>query len=174
MAPEQISQLIHALEKSQQEFQAACAAFTEEQARIQPEPGRWSALECVEHVVVAEELFLGRLEAAPRLESPRMDKQKEAELAIRVVNRANRAEAPERSRPAGRFASLAQAMQRFHQARARTIGFAEQRAADLYWLSVEHPRFGSLNGAEYMMIIAGHAQRHAAQITEVKSALGIL
>lgn len=173
MAPEERSELISALEKSQQEFQAAAASLSEEQARAKPEPSRWSVLECVEHVTVVEEIFLGRLEAAPRLESPRVDKQREAELAARVPDRTNRAEAPERARPTGRFASLAEALDQFHLARARTMQFARDRAADLYSLSLEHPRFGSLNGAEYIVIIAGHARRHAAQIREAKSALGL-
>ena len=174
MAPEERSELISALEKSQQEFQAAAAGLSEEQARAKPEPSRWSVLECVEHVTVVEEIFLGRLEAAPRLESPRVDKQREGELAARVPDRTNRAEAPERARPTGRFASLAEALDQFHLARARTMQFARDRAADLYSLSLEHPRFGSLNGAEYIVIIAGHARRHAAQIREAKSALGVL
>src|SRR5215813_1766512 len=105
MTPEQRTDLVEALEKSRQEFQAAAADVSEEHARAKPEPGRWSVLECVEHVTVVEERFLGRLEAAPRLESPRVDKEKEAELAVRVPNRPTKAEAPEPVRPTGRFSS---------------------------------------------------------------------
>jgi hypothetical protein len=173
MTPEQRTDLVDALEKSRQEFQDAVAGVREEHAGAKPDPARWSVLECVEHVTVVEEIFLSRLEAAPRLESPRVDKQREAELAARVPDRTNRVEAPERVRPTGRFASLAQAMEGFHTARSRTMQFARDRAADLYSLSLEHPRFGSLNGAEFLVLIAGHARRHATQIREVKSALGI-
>jgi hypothetical protein len=130
-------------------------------------------LECVEHVTVVEERFLGRLETAPRRESPRVDHEKEAELAVRVPNRTVKAEAPEPARPTGRYSSLAEALGQFHAARGRTIRFAQDRARDLDWLALEHPRFGPLNGAEFIVVIAGHARRHAAQIQEVKSALGI-
>ena len=173
MTPEQRTDLVDALEKSRQEFQDAVAGVNEEQAGAKPDPARWSVLECVEHVTVVEEIFLSRLETAPRLESPRVDKQREADLAARVPDRTNRAEAPERVRPTGRFTSLAEAMDGFHTARTRTLRFAEDRAADLYSLSLEHPRFGSLNGAEFLVLIAGHARRHAAQIQEAKSVLGI-
>lgn len=165
--------LVEALEKSRQEFQAAVANVGEEHAKAKPEAGRWSVLECVEHVTVVEERFLGRLEAAPRLESPRVDKEKEAELAVRVPNRTTKAEAPEPVRPTGRFSSLSDALDQFHAVRDRTIRVAQDRAGDLYWLALEHPRFGPLNGAEFIVLIAGHARRHAAQIQEVKSALGI-
>lgn len=173
MTPEQRTDLVEALEKSRQEFQAAVANVGEEHASVKPEPGRWSVLECVEHVTVVEERVLSRLETAPRLESPRVDREKEAELAVRVPNRTVKAEAPEAIRPTGRFSSLAEALDQFHAARDRTIRVVRDRAGDLYWLALEHPRFGPLNGAEFIVLIAGHARRHAAQIQEVKSALGI-
>ena len=96
MIIEQRTDLVDALEKSRQEFQDAVAGVNEEQAGAKPDPARWSVLECVEHVTVVEEIFLSRLETAPRLESPRVDKQREADLAARVPDRTNRAEAPER------------------------------------------------------------------------------
>jgi hypothetical protein len=171
MAPEVRSDILQILESSREDFNAAAGGVAESQATVRPEAGRWSILECVEHVTSVEERFLGRLEQAPRLETPRVDKQKEAELLQRVTNRANRAEAPEPVRPVGRFKSLSQALDQFNAGRSRTMRFAEGRAADLYWLSTDHPRFGSMNGTEFLMIIAGHARRHAEQIREVRVAL---
>jgi len=52
-----------------------------------------------------------------------------------------------------------------------TLQFARERAADLYMIASVHPAFGPLNGVEALMIIAGHAQRHAEQIREVRAAL---
>jgi hypothetical protein len=45
------------------------------------------------------------------------------------------------------------------------------RATDLYSLAAEHPRFGPRNGLEMLLIISGHAQRHAEQIRETKAAV---
>jgi hypothetical protein len=171
MAPEQKSEIVDNLEKSRQEFHRAVAGVSESHATRHPEPGRWSVLDCVEHVTIVEERFLGYLESAPRLPEPRVDKQKEADLAARIPNRANKADAPEPVRPVGRFTTLAQALERFNGVRARTLQFAEGRSADLYHLASEHPRFGPLNGMEFLIIIAGHARRHAAQIHEVRAAL---
>ncbi len=170
MAPETRSGIAEILESSRQEFNSA-AAVAESQANVRPQPDRWSVLECVEHVALVEERFLGRLEQAQPQETPRIDKQKEADLLARVASRANRAEAPEPVRPSGRFSSLAQALEQFNAARARTMRFAEHRAADLYLLSADHPRFGTLNGVEWMILMAGHARRHADQIREARAAL---
>jgi hypothetical protein len=52
------------------------------------------------------------------------------------------------------------------------VEFAKARYADLYSLDLEHRRFGRVNGIELMVIIAGHARRHAEQIRELVSDLG--
>jgi hypothetical protein len=171
MAPEERTEIVQDLEHSRQEFNTIAAGISESQAKMSPQAGRWSVLECVEHVVSVEERFLSRLESAPRAESPRIDKQKEKELAVRVPDRTARAEAPEPVRPAGRFATLAQALDSFNDVRTRTVRFAETRAADLHSLLLEHPRFGVLNGAEMLVLMAGHARRHAEQLREVKAAV---
>ena len=173
MAPEQAIEIVRILEDSRQEFLNCTAGLSEAHAAAKQGPDRWSVLECAEHVVVVEERFLGRVKEAPRAEAPRIDKKKEADLKVAVANRANRGEAPEPVRPAGRFLTLAQALEAFQAIRAESIRFAEQRHADLGYLALEHPRFGALNGAEYLVLIAGHSSRHADQIREVREVLGI-
>jgi uncharacterized damage-inducible protein DinB len=172
MTPEGTSEIVHILENSRQEFNAATSGLSESHANARPEVGRWSVLECVEHVAIVEERFLGWLERAEPREAPPIDKQKEAALAVRVTNRANRAEAPAAVRPTGRFTSLPQGLEHFNTTRTRTIRFAEERSDDLYCLASEHPRFGRINGTELLLIIAGHARRHADQIREIRAALG--
>jgi len=171
MAPEVRSEIVEILEKSRQEFVEAVGGCAESQAKVHPEADRWSVLDCVEHVTTVEERFLTRLEQAQRLETPHIDKQKEAEILARATSRANRVQAPEPVRPVGRFASLAQALEAFQAARSKTAEFAEKRSADLYLLSADHARFGTMNGSEWMMFIAGHGRRHADQIREVRAAL---
>jgi uncharacterized damage-inducible protein DinB len=170
MTPQEKIEIVPLLEESRQEFLAAVGGLSEEQACAKPDPGRWSVLECVEHVTSVEERFLKRLEAAPRLNAPRVDKEKEADLAARVPDRTVRAQAPEAAQPVGRFPTLAQALEQFKINRTQTIRFAKERAAELYWLLLEHPRFGQVNGSEFLVIVAGHARRHAAQIKETRAA----
>ena len=168
MAPQERIDIVQVLEDGRREFNAA-AAVPESLASACPEPGRWSVLECVEHVGTVEDRFLGWLQNAKRMESPRVDPEREADLAVRVRDRTNRVEAPQVVRPAGRFTSLAEALAYFNAARSRTIQFAEERAADLYSLAADHPRFGALNGVELLVLMAGHALRHADQIREIKA-----
>jgi uncharacterized damage-inducible protein DinB len=171
MAPEERTEIVQNLERSRQEFLAAVAGLTDSQAKIRPDPERWSVLDCVEHVASVEERFLGFLQKAEKLDTPRIDKEKEAGLMVRIPDRSTRVKAPEPVWPTGRYTTLEQALDQFNIGRARSIQFAQERCDDLYCLASAHPRFGPMNGVEFLIIIAAHARRHAAQILETRAAL---
>ena len=171
MASQGRSEIVQTLENSRRELVAAVESVSDFQASASPGTERWSILECLEHIAAVEERFLKRLEQAERTAQPSSDKQREAELSAMVKSRAKPSQAPEPVRPAGRFTTLAQALEHVNAVRARTIQFAEERGQDLYSLTAEHPRFGPRNGVEILLIISGHTQRHADQIREAKAAV---
>ncbi len=173
MSPQERTELVQTLERSREEFNALIAGVSDTHAKAKPDPERWSILECVEHVAVVEGRFLGMLQEAPRSETPRVDKEREAQLAVMVPNRETKAQAPEQARPTGRFATLADAVAEFNAARDRSIHFAQERAGELHSMTLQHRRFGPANGAEFMQIVAGHSRRHGAQIRELRAALGL-
>jgi uncharacterized damage-inducible protein DinB len=164
-------EIVQHLERGREDFLAAVAGLDESQAKVRPDPARWSVLDCVEHVATVEERFLGWLQSAKKLDEPRIDKEKEAGLLARVADRSTRAQSPEAALPTGRFATLAQALEQFNAGRTRSIQFAQDRSDELYYLVAEHPRFGPMNGAEFLVIITAHARRHAAQIRETRAAM---
>lgn len=159
------------LEASRRELLEAVAGLRESEAATQPEPGKWSVLECVEHIVVVEGRFQAFLETAKPIEDPHQDPSKEAELAARIADRRNKANAPEAVHPSGRFSTLADALAAFEDARTKTISIARERGPELYGLGVTHGRFGPMNGAELMVVISGHSSRHADQIGEIRAAM---
>jgi uncharacterized damage-inducible protein DinB len=171
MGPEIHSEILRNLEDSRRCLYEAATAVSEERAKVRPAPERWSVLECVEHVVTVEERFLGRLENAPRLDAPRIDTTNEAAIAEKVENRETRRQAPDAAVPTGKFATVAEALAAFDAIRARTLQAARNKSADLYHLAAEHPVFGKVNGVEVLIIIAGHARRHAAQMREAHAAV---
>ena len=138
--PPSKSEIAEALEQSREEFLAA-ARVPESLAGLAPAEGRWSVVECLEHVIAVEESFLERLK--PMEGSPPLDSAKEAELATRLEDRTERREAPEAVKPAGRFATLEEALSRFQAARARTLEFAAEHASDLLSVHRHIPSLGS-------------------------------
>ncbi|HEY1240276.1 MAG TPA: DinB family protein [Bryobacteraceae bacterium] len=171
MSPESRTEIVQTLEDGRQQFVETVRDLTEAEAQAHPQEGRWSVLECVEHVTTVEERFLGRIEKAQREGAPPVNREHEAELAARVKDRTMRAQAPDFVRPTGRFQTLAEAVDAFHAVRGRTIGFAEQNAGELYSLAEAHPRFGPLNGMEFLIMMNSHVLRHAAQVSELRAEL---
>jgi uncharacterized damage-inducible protein DinB len=170
MAPEQGMEIIKTLEKSREDLHSSVEGIAEAEARTKPAEGRWSVLQCVEHVATAERRFLDRLESAARFESP-IDPEREPRVLAMVTDRSQRRQAPEMVQPPGRFVSLAEALADFDSTRAQVIQFAQARHAELRTLGSQHPIFGQVTGYELILIIAGHACRHAAQIREARAAL---
>jgi uncharacterized damage-inducible protein DinB len=171
MTPQPSGDVVQALEQSRVEFNEAAGGVPESQAKISPGAGRWSLVDCVEHVAMSEERFLNWLKNPEAEQAPPMNKQREGEMAARIASRETKVQAPEPVRPTGRFATLAQALEQFNTARADSIRFATERRGELYSLAAKHPFFGPVNGAEVMLLIAGHSRRHAAQMREIRAAL---
>jgi DinB superfamily len=171
MAPAERSEIIRILEDSRADFHAAVEGVSELHAKVCPASGRWSVLQCVEHIVISESRLLGWLKNPIADPAPPVDKEKEAKLLAGVAGRTQRVEAPEPARPTGRFSTLAEAMEQFEAARAESVRFAESQGARLYTLAARHPFFGVCNGLEVMVLMAAHARRHAAQIREIRAVL---
>jgi hypothetical protein len=171
MSPERRAEIVRLLEESGKGFQAAVAEVPHEHVVMCPGPDRWSVFQIVEHVAIAENGMFRMLSTAGPVESSLEDAEKEAFIASRADNREARFQAPERAKPTGRFADLSEALNRFAEARQKTIQFARETELDLYRVSASHPAFGLVNGYELLMIMAGHARRHTHQIAETVRSL---
>lgn len=137
-----------------------------------PSSGRWSILECVEHLVAAEQYLLSRVTKASRSDSSTENRVREARILARGTDRARRVEAPEMARPSGRFQSLNEALSSFDAARDETIRFVQGFNDDFrFWLT-DHPIIpGPVNCYEMLLMMSIHPLRHAKQIAEIRSAL---
>jgi hypothetical protein len=146
----------------------AAGGFTEELASRRPAPGKWSALECVEHVAATEKYLFVQIEAAHAADSPMVNERREAAIVARGTDRSNPFPAPEMVQPKGRFATLAEAMACFSAARDRTIIYVDSSSCDLRAMLTTHPLIGTVNCHEMLLIMAVHPRRHAKQIEEIR------
>jgi uncharacterized damage-inducible protein DinB len=163
--------LLALLRESRERFLGSFAGVSEEQSRWQPGPDRWSVLDTVEHLTTAETVQLGllRTERAPRSAgAPNRE-----EVFLRVIpDRSHKMQSPETATPCGRFPTLAAAAAQFKTTREGVIQFLEQAAGDLRAEEVKHPHpaAGLVSVCEMLVVMATHADRHAAQIEEIKAA----
>ncbi len=163
-------EILPLLDESRAFFVRTVSTVPETDATRRLTPEAWSIAGIVEHIVLAERGLLSRFETAENSEASLCNPEREAQMATGLRNRSTKLPAPERAWPAGRFDSLAEALEQFSAARDKTIRFAREHEAELYHLRVTHPFFGTVNGAELLMIIASHSSRHADQILEIRSA----
>jgi hypothetical protein len=161
-----------------EDFESGCAALREALAGVgeslahtKPAPDRWSIVECVEHLAVAERFLQTKLASATRSDTP-PDPARGKIFARRLTDRSRHLEAPEPARPQGRFQSFAGALAAFEAARAETIRYVEGFEGDLRTWVTDHPLIpGPVTCYETLLIVATHPLRHARQIAEIRASL---
>jgi uncharacterized damage-inducible protein DinB len=166
--------LLQRLNETRDAFLASFHGVSEEQARFKPAPDRWSICDCVEHMAVAETgLFRQLSENSAPASTPTGSREREmAILNSNGGNRDQKAKAPERACPTGRFGSLAEAAKQFAAARGRTIDYVTACTNDLRMRTSAHPLIGPMNCMELLAFIIVHPLRHAQQIREIKQSAG--
>jgi uncharacterized damage-inducible protein DinB len=147
------------------------ANVSEDAARRSPGEGRWSVLECVEHVAIAEEYLFNQISNAKRSEVPMINIAREAAILERGANRKRRVESPAEARPCNRFSTLEEAFGHFEATRKKTIQFVEDCLDDPRSMLAHHPIIGTANNYEMLLMMALHPHRHAGQIREILSAV---
>ena len=141
-------------------------------ATASPASGRWSVVECVEHLAVSEHFLLTAITEARCSEAPVANPKREAAILSRGADRTAPVTSPEAGLPTGRFATLADASAGFLAARERTVRFVETCDDDLRAKAMTHPVMGTINCHEALLLIAVHPRRHAQQILEIGNATG--
>ena len=164
--------VLDSLEKGPVALLEALSGVTAELGSRPPGPGKWSILECVEHVALSEDFLFSRILAADQADSPLVDEAREARIVARGVDRSRPAKAPEVACPRGTFSTLQDAVQHLLASRAQNLQFAREHAReDLRCRIASVPPFGAVNSYEVLLLMAAHLFRHAKQIEEIKAAL---
>jgi hypothetical protein len=173
LTSEERAGLIDRLETSRVLLHQATEHLTELQWTFRANPESWSAAEVVEHLCNSEEVVLGRIENQIRTEAPTPDRRAETEgkeslLFKAVPTRTGRAKAPEEMAPRQRFSDGPAALAGFLDARQRTMAFVAATQAPLRDYIYRHFALGRLNSYQWLILLALHAERHSAQIGEIR------
>jgi uncharacterized damage-inducible protein DinB len=162
--------LVSMLRESRERFLSSFAGINDEQSRLHPAEGRWSVLDTLEHLTVAEKTMLRLVTETRRPRSSSTPDREEIFLSA-GADRNLKFEAPKGTRPKGRFASLDEARAQFEFFRQHAIRFVEQSDENLRATEVTHPHpaAGVITTYELLIIMAKHAERHSLQIEEIKS-----
>jgi uncharacterized damage-inducible protein DinB len=166
-------QLLRFLNASRKKLIESTEGLTDEQVKMRPAEDRWSVLECVEHTALVEDGMFNTLTTKMVPADVAHDRTREPQFIRGTTDRSRKIDAPDGVRPAGEFATLADALARFENSRARTIDYISKLDLDLRGQTITHPRLGTLSGQEFAIILALHPARHALQILDTREALGL-
>jgi hypothetical protein len=149
------------------------ANLVEAQWTYKSAPDRWSVGEVVEHLALAENLLfelqqktVGGAPATPEQLAATKDKD---ETIVKVIpDRTQKAQAPEPLQPAAKLGPQAAVMNTFRDRRRKTVEYASKTKDDLRARVTDSP-LGPLDAYQWLLFMGAHAERHLAQIREVKA-----
>jgi len=159
------------LETSRQRLNRALEGLTEEQAQRRPATDRWSIAECAEHITAAEVFMPKLVTAATAGESVEGTEERDDFIRRSIRDRSQAQQAPERSRPRRRWASLAETLRIFEERRAANLEFVRTTQENLRGRFYPHPFVGMIDCYQWLLSMAAHTERHSAQIEEIRGEL---
>ena len=169
--PEGVEAIVRHLNAAKEKFLASVAGLSEAQLKFKPAADRWSVAEIAEHIVLSEN-FLHDV-VSGMLKTPATPEKKSAVSDAAVLqiaaDRTNRLQTRDTLKPTGRWGSLKETLKQFEQARARTLALVK---AQQHELRSHFAKFGpqEMDAHQWLLSLAGHSERHTAQINEVKAA----
>jgi uncharacterized damage-inducible protein DinB len=170
MTPAERDKLLKNLEESRERLLLTATNLSREQLHYRPAPDRWTVAECLEHISLVEARVLGAihktLEAGPDPSKRSALEGQDDALIAGAVARIVRFKAPEPLVPTGRWPDD-QLLNEFEGTRQQTRAFAVSTTADLRHHFYKHPALGELDLYQWMLLIAGHCDRHRVQSEEV-------
>lgn len=162
------------LKQTQKEFLASIAGLTEAQWKFKAAPDRWSIAETAEHIAVTEQtiwdLVSGKImKSAPAPEKRAEAKGKDEIILTKIPDRSQKAQAPERLKPTGKWATEAALVKDFEATRGKEIAYMAETKEDLRSYFEEHPFLKTMDAYQWLIFNGAHCKRHTAQILEVKA-----
>ena len=174
LTPEERESALKLYQTTHDNFIKSISGLSEKQWTFKPAPDRWSVAETAEHITVSETTIMGLIQH-PLMQSPAAPEKREQvkgkdQLILqKVPDRSHKAQAPEMLRPTGRWATEADLAKAFEDARKANMEYVRTTNDDLRDHFFDHPAFGTLDGYQWLLLLASHSARHTAQIEEVKA-----
>jgi uncharacterized damage-inducible protein DinB len=172
LSPGERQHLVDLLEANTKKFLAGIENVSDEQWKFKPASNAWSVGEVSEHITLSEGLFYSIVQktllAPPDDEKAKTLTGNEKQLIVSIMDRSTKAEAPEALKPTGKFATKKELIETFKIARAQSINYVQTTLDPLKNHIARHPAFGELTTYQWLVFMAAHADRHVAQLEEVK------
>lgn len=160
------------LEETKADFMKEVSGLSDKQLSFRPAEKRWTIAEVAEHIILSETALRGLI--AKMIETPApagKDDYRAKDLGVRlaITNRSQRFNAPEFLKPASKFKTRDELLSNFEKERNATIEWVKGTKADLRGHFFDNAMMGVIDAHQWVLFLAGHSDRHLAQLKEVKT-----
>lgn len=172
LTPKERDRAVAELESSRQDLLAAVASLSPAQWAFRPAPDRWSIVECVEHVALAEDSYFRTINERLSQAKPQPDKAAEVRdkddgVLKAMPDRSSKRVTSVSLEPKGK--SPQEALDHFRRSRDCFITYVRTTSDDLRGRFQSHRAVGLIDGYQWILLAVGHTRRHLEQINEVKT-----
>lgn len=157
--------------KSQTALMASIQGLNQKQLNYKSSPDSWSIAECVEHLAISETKFSLLLQGAVKTPA---DTAKRSEVTMTdekllgsITDRSTKVKTSEPFEPSGKFGSHKETLNAFMLKRNEHLDYVKSTTDDLRNHYGKLP-FATIDGAQVLLFMSGHTERHTAQINNVK------
>ncbi|WP_339611492.1 DinB family protein [uncultured Planktosalinus sp.] len=157
-------------------LRAKTANLSTEQLQYKPTPESWSVAQCLEHIALTETMLSGMVQAV--MDQPANPEDRELLVASDedvvngVVDRSTKFKAPEVLQPEGNYTNAEEGLLAIINNRNKILEMIENNSLEDMRNRVADAPAGKIDGYQYLLFIAGHAERHSKQIDEIIASEG--
>jgi hypothetical protein len=167
MSKEDRQHLIAHLEMTESWLADEVSGLSPAQLNFRYAPGKWTILDVVEHLNLAEPRYWADLQQEMKQPPAKLKQQvSDADMLWYGIDRTERQKTGAAEEPKGRLTDIRQGLASFHKLRAVMVDYARTTDEDLRAHS--YPEWG-VDCYQALLGTSTHAQRHILQIREIKA-----
>ena len=161
------------LEETKEDLEESIKDLSDEQMQYKPDEESWSVAEIVEHIIIVEGALKNMLESKIQAGESQGEEAKmsDEEVVGFITDRSSKIQTQDQFQPSGKFSSADEAIDEFDDQRESIVDWLKDSDVDMRKYVNEFP-FGKIDAYQTILFMAGHTERHTAQIEEVKSGSG--
>lgn len=154
-------------------LEKSISGLSEAQMQFHASDSAWSISQCVEHIILTEEMIFGMLKSG--MEKPANPERKkdvmnsDEDIIAMVTNRSEKYKAPEMLQTKGKYNDPKTALQDLKNQRKLILEFIQKTDINELRNRINDSPAGATDAYQSLLFLAGHTARHTLQIDEVKA-----
>ncbi len=157
------------LKRTQNKLNSSVKHLSSDQVKFSPGEGKWSILECLEHIAESEKTIFQIISSSVKEsleDASTTSTLSDEEIVMLITDRSTRGEAQGSLIPNGRYTEMGEALRAFDERRKSAISYVKNTDHPLHRYTIQFP-FGVIDAYQVLLFMSGHTERHILQIEEI-------